>query len=91
MWSVRDSQVLPSGGSGLASDGSHRKAQSPHVPVQSRSTEEALDVTTSTDEMEVKMLPHMAKSSIRVLFDNSAVGAKCQLLALSINEEGLPR
>ena len=91
MWSVRDSQgVLPPGGSELASDGSHRRAQSPHVPVQSRPTEEALAAATSADKMEVKVLPHMANSSIGVLIDNSTVGAKSQLPALSINEERLP-
>ena len=80
MWLVRDSQgVLSPGGSGLVSDGHHGGTLSPHVPVQSWSIEEALRVTTSTDKMEVKVLPHMAKISVGVLIDNSAVWTKDQL------------
>ena len=88
MWVVRDlSGVLPPGGSGLASNGCHGRTLGPHVPVQSRSIEEAPGVTTSTDKMEVKVLPHVVKSSVRVISDNSAVWTKGQLPALSINDE----
>ena len=80
MWLVRNSQgVLPPEGSGLVSDGRYRGTLSPHVPVQSWSIEEALRVTTSTGKMEVEVLPHMAKSSVRVLIDNSTVWTKGQL------------
>ena len=88
VWSVRDLPgVLPPGGSGLASDGCHGRTLSPHVPTQSWSIEEALAVTTSADKIEVEVLPHMAKSSVGVLIDNSAVWTKGQLPALSINDK----
>ena len=91
VWLVRDSQgVLPPGGSGLVSDGHHRGTLSPHVPVQSWSIEEALRVTTSTDKIEVKVLPHVAKSSVGVLIDNSTVWTKGQLPAPSTNGKRLP-
>ena len=91
VWLVRDSQgVLPPGGSGLVSDGHHRGTPSPHVPVQSWSIEEALRVTTSADKMEVKVLPHMAKNSVRVLIDNSAVWTKGQFPAPSTNGKRQP-
>ena len=91
MWLVRDSQrVLPPGGSGLVSDGHHRETLSPHVPMQSWPIEEALGVTTSTDKMEVKVFPHVAKSSVRVLIDNSTVWTKGQLPAPSPNSKQLP-
>ena len=83
VWLVRDSQgVLPPGGSGLVSDGHHRGTLSPHVPVQSWSIEEALRITTSADKMDVEVLPHVAKSSVRVLIDNFTVWTKGQLLHL---------
>ena len=47
--------------------------------VQGRSIEETLRVTTSTDELEVKVLPHVAESHVRVLINNSAVGTKSKL------------
>ena len=55
------------------------------MPVQSWSIEEALGVTTSTDKVEVEVLPHMTKSSVRVLIDNSTVWTKGQLPAPSTN------
>ena len=77
---VRDSQgVLPSRGLGAVSDGHHRGTLSPHVLVQGRSIEETLRVTTSTDELEVKVLPHMAESRVGVLINNSAVGTESEL------------
>ena len=91
VWLVRDSLgVLPPGGSGLVSDGCHGGTLSPHVPVQSWSIEEALCVTTSADKMEVKVLPHVAKSSVRVLIDNSTVWTKGQLPAPSTKVKRLP-
>ena len=80
MWLVRDSQgVLPSRGSGLVSDSCHGETLSPHVLVQSQSIEETLRVATSTDELEVKVLPHMTESHVRVLINNSAVGTEGKL------------
>ena len=88
VWLVRDSQrVLPPGGSGLVPDGHHGGTLSPHVPVQSWPIEEALGVTTSTDKMEVEVLPHVAKSSVGVLIDNSTVWTKGQLPAPSTDSK----
>ena len=78
VWLVRDSQgVLPPRGFGAVSDGCHRGTLSPDVLVQSRSIEETLRVATSTDELKVKMLPHMAESHVGVLINNFAVGTDC--------------
>ena len=80
MWLARDSQgVLPSRKLGVVLDGCHRGTLSPHVLVQDRSIEETLRVTTSTDELEVKVLPHVAESHVRVLVNNSAVGTESEL------------
>ena len=80
MWLVRDSQgVLPSRRLGAVLDGCHRGTLSLHVLVQSRSIEETLGVTTSTDELEVKVLPHVAESCVGVLIDNSIVGTESKL------------
>ena len=77
---VRDSQgVLPSRRPGVVPDGCHRGTLSPHVLVQGRSIEETLTVTTSTDELEVKVLPHVAESRVGVLVNNSAVGTESEL------------
>ena len=46
--------------------------------VQGRSIEETLRVTTSTDQLEVKVLPHMTESCVRVLINNSAVGTESE-------------
>ena len=81
---VKDSQrVLPPGGSGLVSNGCHGGTLSPHVPMQCWPIEKALGVTTSTDKMEVEVLHHVAKGSVRVLIDNSTIGTKGQLPAPS--------
>ena len=79
---VRDSQgVLPSRRLGAVSNGHHRGTQSPHVLVQGQPIEETLGVTTSTDELEVQVLPHMAESRVGVLINNSAVGTESELPA----------
>ena len=71
-WLARDLQgVLPSRRLGAVPDGCHRGTLSPHVLVQGQSIEETLRVTTSTDELEVKVLPHMAESRVGVLVNNS--------------------
>ena len=65
VWLARDSQgVLLSRRLGAVSDGCHRETLSPHVLVQGQSIEETLKVTTSTDELEVEVLPHMAGSRV---------------------------
>ena len=51
---------------------------------------EALGITTSTKKEEVKVFPHMAKGSLRVLIDNSAVWTEGQLPAPSTNVIRLP-
>ena len=45
--------------------------------VQGRSIEETL----STDELEVKVLPHVAENRVGVLINNSAVGTESKLSA----------
>ena len=82
MLSVRDLQgVLSSRRLGAVSDGCHRGTLSPHVLVQGWSIEETLRVTTSTDELEVKVLPNVAESCVGVLINNSAVGTESKLPA----------
>ena len=91
VWLVRDSQgVLPSRRLGVVSDGRHRGTLSLHVLVQGRSIEETPRVTTSTDKLEVKVLPHMAESCVRVLVNNSAVGTESQLPAPPFKVKQLP-
>ena len=58
--------------------------------VQGWSIEETLRVTTSTDELEVKVLPHMAESHVGVLINNSAVGTESELSAPPIEAKRLP-
>ena len=88
---TRDSQgVLPSRRLGAVSDGYHRGTLSPHVLVQGRSIEETLRVTTSTDELEVKVLPHVAESCVGVLVNNSAVGTESELPAPPFKVKRLP-
>ena len=89
-WLARDSQgVLPSRRLGAVSDGCHRGTLSPHVLVQGRSIEETLRVTTSTDKLEVKVLPHVAESHVRVLVNNSTVGTESKLSAPPIKAKQL--
>ena len=79
---ARDSHgVLPSRRLGAVSDGCHRGTLSLHALVQGWSIEETLRVTTATDELEVKVLPHVAESRVRVLINNSAVGTESELPA----------
>ena len=88
---VRDSQgVLPSRRLGVVSDGCHRGTLSLHVLVQGQSIEETLGVTTSTDKLEVKVLPHMAESHVRVLVNNSTVGTESKLSAPPSEVKQLP-
>ena len=88
---ARDLQgVLPSSRLGAVSDGCHRGTLSPHVLVQGWSIEETLRIATSTDELEVKVLPHVAESHVRVLINNSTVGAESELPAPPIEAKQLP-
>ena len=59
--------------------------------VQGRSIEETLRVTTSTDELEVKVLPYVAESCVRVLINNSTVGTESELSAPPSEAKRLPR
>ena len=52
---------------------------------------EAPGVAASAHEKEVKMPPHMAEGSVRVLVNNSAVGTEGQLPLLALNVQQLPR
>ena len=58
--------------------------------VESWSIEEAPRETTSTDKLEVEMLPHMAEGCVRVLFNNSAVQTEGELPAPSFEVDRLP-
>ena len=78
-----DSQgALPSGRLGAIPDGCHRGTLPLHVFVEGWSIVEAPGVTTSTDKLEVEVLPHMAESHVGVLINNSAVRAESQLSVL---------
>ena len=74
---------------GVVSDGSYR-GTCPHVSVESQSIEKASGKATSTDKLEVEMLPHMAEGRVGVLVDDSAIQAKGKLPALPLNVERLP-
>ena len=58
--------------------------------VESQSIEEALGETTSTDKLEVEVLPHMAEGRVGVLVDDSAIRTEGELPALSLKVERLP-
>ena len=74
---------------GAVSDGSYG-GTCPHVPVESRSIEKASGEATSTDKLEVEMLPHMAEGRVGVLIDNSAIRTEGKLPALPLDVERLP-
>ena len=57
---------------------------------ESWSIEEASGKATSTDKLEVKMLPHMAEGRVGVLVDDFAIRTKGKLPALPLNVERLP-
>ena len=58
--------------------------------VESWSIEEASGETTSTDKLEVEMLPHMAEGRVRVLVDNSTVWTEGKLPVPPFEVERLP-
>ena len=60
------------------------------MPVETWSIEKASGKATSTDKLEVEMLPHMAEGCVRVLIDDSAIRAKGKLPVLSLDVERLP-
>ena len=74
----------------MVSDGCHRGTLSLHVFVEGRSIEEAPRVTTSTDKLEVEVLPHVAESRVRVLVNNSTVGTECKLPVPPFKVKQLP-
>ena len=74
---------------GVVSDGGYG-GTCPHVSVESRSIEKASGEATSTDKLEVEMLPHMAEGRVRVLIDNCAIRTKGKLPALPVDVERLP-
>ena len=74
---------------GVVSDGGYR-GTGPHVSVESWSIEKASGKATSTDKLEVEMLPHMAEGRVRVLIDDSAIRTKGKLPALPLDVERLP-
>ena len=78
--------VLPLG---AISDGGYR-GTGLHVFVESQSIEEAPRETTSTDKLEVKMLPHMAEGCVGVLINNSTVRTEGKLPVPSFEVEQLP-
>ena len=91
VWLARDLQgVLLSRRLGAVPDGCHRGTLSPHVLVQGQSIEETLRVTTSTDKLEVEVLPHVAESHVEVLVNNSAVRTESELSAPPIKAKRLP-
>ena len=83
---TRDSQgVLPFG---VVSDGGYR-GTGLHVIVESQSIEEAPRETTSTDKLEVEVLPHVAEGHVRVLVNNSTVWTEGELPVPSFEVERL--
>ena len=74
---------------GAVSDGSYQ-GTCPHVSVESQSIEKAFGKATSTDKLEVEMLPRMADGCVGVLIDDSAIRAKSELPAPPLNVERLP-
>ena len=74
---------------GAVSDGSYR-GTCPHVSVESWSIEKASGKATSTDKLEVEMLPHMAEGHVGVLIDDSTIQTKGKLPVLPLDVERLP-
>ena len=74
---------------GAVSDGGYG-GTCPHVPVESWSIEKASEEATSTDKLEVEMLPHMAEGHVGVLIDNSTIRTEGKLPALPLDVERLP-
>ena len=74
---------------GVVSDGSYR-GTCPHVFVESRSIEKASGKATSTNKLEVKVLPHMAEGHVGVLIDDSTIRTKGKLPVLPLDVERLP-
>ena len=79
--------VLPFG---VVLDGSYQ-CTGLYVFVESRSIEEASGETTSTDKLEVEMLPHIAEGRVRVLVVDSTVRTEGELPAPSLKVERLPQ
>ena len=71
---------------GAVSDGGYR-GTCPHVSVENQSIEKAFGKATSTDKLEVEVLPHMADGRVGVLVDDSAIRAKSELPVPPLNVE----
>ena len=74
---------------GVVSDGGYR-GTCPHVFVESWFIEKAFGKTTSTDKLEVEMLPQVAEGRVGVLIDDSTIRAKGKLPVPPLNVERLP-
>ena len=74
---------------GVISDGGYG-GKCPHVPIEGRSIEKVSGEATSTDKLEVEVLPHMAEGHVRVLIDNSTIQTEGKLPALPLDVERLP-
>ena len=91
VWLTRDLQgALPFGGLGAVSDSCHRGTLSLHVFVEGWSIEETPRVTTSTEKLEVEVLPNVAESCVRVLINNSTVGTESELPVPPFKVKQLP-
>ena len=60
------------------------------MPVESWSIEKASGEATSTDKLEVEMLPHMAEGRVGILVDNSAIRTEGKLPVSPLDVERLP-
>ena len=74
---------------GVISGGGYR-GTCPHVPIESRSIEKVSGEATSTDKLEVEVLPHMAEGCVRILVDNSTIQTEGELPVLPLNVDRLP-
>ena len=57
--------------------------------VEGQSIEKAFGQTTSTDKLEVEMLPHVAEGCVGVLVDDSTIRAKGKLPVPPLDVERL--
>ena len=74
---------------GVVSDGGSQ-GTGLHVFVESQSIEEAPRETTSTDKLEVEVLPHVAEGHVGVLVNNFTVWTEGELPVPSFKVERLP-
>ena len=77
--------ALPPCGPGFVPDGHRGEVLVPHMLMQSLPMRKAPGVAASEHEKKVKMPPHMAEGSVRVLVNNSTVGTEGKLPSLALN------